>query len=143
MLLEGERVRAVDHVGTHPPFEGLIAALSKAYVQVAYDDPDAGYGGRTDTYFAGSGWRAWDGEKRWRLQVVRHCAWCEHDISGPGEAMPIMIARLPEVWENWQCTDRGGCELRMRAWDKALEAASAYPPVKYGPYPIAALEAAA
>jgi hypothetical protein len=43
-----------------------VTGTAGLYVQIAYDDP--GPPGRArDQFYAGSGWRAWDGELRWKL----------------------------------------------------------------------------
>jgi hypothetical protein len=76
----GQRVIVVEHDDrTREPrpggdrHPGTVLAVEGIYAQVCYDDPAAN-GGRPDAFYAGSGWRAWDGEFRWRLQrQVRAC----------------------------------------------------------------------
>lgn len=138
VLEPGDKIRSADHVGTCEPLPGKVLALAGIYVHVIYEEP-TGISG-IDIYYRESLWRAHDGDLRWRLELIRECPWCEHDISGPGEATPILYARLPQVNQNWQCTDLGGCERRQRALDEVIAASSFYPPVKYGPFPVAALE---
>lgn len=52
-------------------------------------------------------------------QEVRTCAWCESEISGAGEAMPVMYARVPVASDNWQCSDPLGCQARQDELDRA------------------------
>jgi len=68
----GQRVRAVDKVGCADPVPGTVAVLAGAYVTVEYDDPGimAHTPSGLDQFYADSGWRAWDGETRWRLEPV-------------------------------------------------------------------------
>jgi len=46
-----------------------VTGLEGAYVQVRYEDP-AVNGGKPDTYWQESLWRAWDGALSWRLEAV-------------------------------------------------------------------------
>ena len=69
----GDRVRVVEHdEETRQPrkggrdFPAEVTSTTSAYVYVGYDDP-AVHNGRMDCFYAESGWRAWDGELRWRL----------------------------------------------------------------------------
>lgn len=51
-------------------------------------------------------------------RMPRSCAWCEHDISGAGDAKPIMHARLPGPDDNWQCSDEAGCDARLAVLER-------------------------
>lgn len=53
-------------------------------------------------------------------EPARQCAWCDADISGPGEAMPLMYARLPGVAANWECAAIYHCYKRQVVMDIAL-----------------------
>ena len=59
-----ESTRAPRHDGQCYP--ATVTALEGIYVQVRYDS-EALNSGRPDSYYAESGWRAWDGCLRWRL----------------------------------------------------------------------------
>lgn len=136
-LEEGDAVVAIDHAGILAPVCGSVVKVAGMYVWVRYSGQDYGYGpGRADFYYRDSLWRA--GECRWRLHLARHCVWCEHDISGPGEAMPVFYTRQPGP-DNWQCTSWFSCTVRQNK----LDLACGMPPVpeKYR-MPIAELEAA-
>ena len=74
-------VAAVEHDdSTRQPREGgkvklaTVTQLGGIYVQVRYE------GGALDGFYAESGWRAWDGEFRWRLMPL--CSRCELPILG-------------------------------------------------------------
>jgi hypothetical protein len=69
----------------------------------------------------------------------RFCAWCEYDISGVGEAIPIMYARWGGPDDNWQCSDWPGCHKRLVVlWDR-----TGLPPVSDClRIPVAAIESA-
>ena len=58
----GDEVRVLDLVGVADPVHAVITGTEGAYIQVRYDT------GRTDQFYAESGWRAWDGELRWRIE---------------------------------------------------------------------------
>ena len=58
----GDEVRVLDLVGVADPVHAVITGTEGAYIRVRYDT------GRTDQFYADSGWRAWDGELRWRLE---------------------------------------------------------------------------
>lgn len=69
----GDRVRIVEHIdSTRQPRPGgkvipaTVTDLPGIYVMAL---PDEGHGVRVkpDQFYAESGWRAWDGEFRWRL----------------------------------------------------------------------------
>lgn len=69
----GDRVLVVEHNDqTRQPLEGgdihpgVCVAADGLYVQVRYDD-QALHSGRPDVFYKESGWRAWDGQFRWRL----------------------------------------------------------------------------
>lgn len=47
----------------------------------------------------------------------RTCAWCDFDISGTGEADPIMYARSGPASRNWQCADALACQARQDQLD--------------------------
>ena len=73
-------VAAVEHDdSTRQPREGgkvklaTVTQLGGIYVQVRYE------GGALDGFYAESGWRAWDGEFRWRL--VPLCC-CDEPVTG-------------------------------------------------------------
>jgi hypothetical protein len=51
------------------------------------------------------------------VTAQRFCAWCEDDISGVGEAIPIMYARWGGPDDNWQCSDWPGCRERQAILD--------------------------
>lgn len=65
----GQRVEATDKFKAAGPFPGTVDSLAGIYVLVRYDDPTL-MAGRLDQFYAESGWRAWDGEVRWRLRAV-------------------------------------------------------------------------
>lgn len=134
----GDQIRAIDQRGRHEPAAATVVHLTGWYIIVQYA-PDAVKrlgltSGYRDTYWRGSGWRAWDGELRWRLQEIRTCQWCEHDISGPGEAHPILYAG-----RGWKCANTGACIRRQ----DFLDAQSGMPPIAEAwRVPVAYLEAA-
>ena len=63
--------------------------------------------------------------------TARLCVWCEADISGPGEAFPVMYARAGGPDDNWQCSDAEACDQRQ---DRLLVQAGG-DPAKYGHRP--------
>lgn len=71
----GQAVTVVEHeADTAEPrtggrvFGAEVAELTGIYVLVRYTHPaPAGYKSRRDQFYAKSGWRAWDGQMRWRL----------------------------------------------------------------------------
>lgn len=70
----GQRVRAVQQQGPWGPagpYPGTVAEVTGAYVNVRYDDDSimAHTPSGLDTFWEDSGWRAWDGETRWRLEA--------------------------------------------------------------------------
>ena len=69
----GDRIRVVEHdEASGKPreggraFPGEVADTPGIYVLVNYDDRTV-YHGKRDQFYAESGWRAWDGQLRWRL----------------------------------------------------------------------------
>lgn len=50
-------------------FPAVVEALAGRYVIVRYDGPEV-FAGKADQFYAGSGWRAWDGLFCWRLMPV-------------------------------------------------------------------------
>ena len=72
----GDEVIAVEHDDqTRRPrpdgrrFPAHVVQEGGIYAQVRYDDGQLN-GGRHDAFYQESGWRAWDGEFRWRLEPV-------------------------------------------------------------------------
>jgi hypothetical protein len=70
----GSPCRVVEHdEQTREPKPGgivypaRVAEVTSMYVFAAYDDPEVYKRGRCDQFYADSGWRAWDGQLRWRL----------------------------------------------------------------------------
>ena len=71
---KGDRVTVVEHddAARRPrrggrEFPATVRVVMSSYVAVVYDDPSLTRHG-TDMFWAASGWRAWDGEFRWRLR---------------------------------------------------------------------------
>ena len=62
----GDEVRVLDLTGGCDPKVATVAALQGAYIIVRYERPTLGR--RVDQFYAESGWRAWDGELRWRIE---------------------------------------------------------------------------
>jgi hypothetical protein len=136
-----DRIRAIDQAGELPPVNGSVIQVSRFYVFVWYDRNDRirmGLPARAEAFYRDSGWQAWDSEDRWRLQLVRTCAWCGHDISGPGEAHPLMYARISGD-DNWNCADRNGCLRRQDILDAQYGMPSL---IEVWKFPVAMLEAA-
>jgi hypothetical protein len=48
-------------------YSARVTQVARLYVAVAYDDPELARDG-TGLFFAESGWRAFDGQFRWRLR---------------------------------------------------------------------------
>ena len=48
--------------------EATVADVAGIYVHVDYADRSVP-GGRRNVFYRDSGWRAWDGETRWRLAM--------------------------------------------------------------------------
>jgi hypothetical protein len=141
-LAVDDRVRAIDLTGAVAPLSASVIQVSRFYVFVWYDKADRErlhYPDKADMYYLDSGWRAWDGETRWRLQLIRTCAWCGHEISGPGEAHPVMYARNGPASGNWNCADRAACTRRQ---DELDAQAGMRPIAEIWRVPIAMLEAA-
>ena len=70
----GQPVKVTEQQDGSPRPGGIVypATIVKAegmYLHVAYDDPSV-FRGRPDLFYASTGWRAWDGELRWRLAPV-------------------------------------------------------------------------
>jgi hypothetical protein len=70
-LKAGDKVRVVEHDdATRLPAEGgrvlraEVIAADGTYVSVAYEN------GQGDTFWRESGWRAWDGGFRWRIEAL-------------------------------------------------------------------------
>lgn len=71
----GDRLIAVEHDdfnGGAPKANGrrylaTVVEVGPIYAAVRYDDPGV-FGGRKDTYYRESLWRAWDGALSWRLE---------------------------------------------------------------------------
>jgi len=107
-----EEVAAVEHAdSTRQPREGgkvklaTVTKLGGIYVQVRYE------GGALDGFYAESGWRAWDGEFRWRLMPL--CSRCELPILGT----PVEddCDPLHRKWCSGECrdaSDEGAYEQR-------------------------------
>jgi hypothetical protein len=49
-------------------FPVRIVTVGGTYTLVTYDDPALNRPGGPDMFYTESGWRAWDGELRWRLE---------------------------------------------------------------------------
>jgi hypothetical protein len=71
---EGMACRVVEHdESTRKPkpegrsFAARVDEVAGMYVMVTYDDPGVYRPGRRDAFYADGGWRAWDGQIRWRL----------------------------------------------------------------------------
>jgi hypothetical protein len=69
-----DRVTAVEHddADRRPrpggrTYGACVTQVTRLYVAVTYDDPERA-GSVTDLFYAESGWRAWDGQFRWRLR---------------------------------------------------------------------------
>ncbi len=147
-LKPGDPVRVVEHDDAsrlaRPGgriFGGEVASVTEVYVSIRYTSPAPRRRNRmaTDQFWRDSGWRAWDGEFRWRLEPGRLCAWCETDISAPGSASPVMYARASDPNANWQCMDIPGCQRRQ----DVLDSRAGLPPTPaFWRIPIAELEAA-
>jgi hypothetical protein len=59
-------------------FRARVVQEGGIYAQIRYDDGQLN-GGRHDVFYQESGWRAWDGEFRWRLAHLTdadRCATC-------------------------------------------------------------------
>jgi hypothetical protein len=75
----GEAVTVVEYgPGRRPRPDGLrftarVTGTAGRQVLIRYDDPAAA-GRQTDQFWAESGWRAWDGEQRWKLHHGRQSA---------------------------------------------------------------------
>jgi hypothetical protein len=57
-------------------FNATVTSAEGIYLAVRYNDDQQGLGvvgHRTGQFYAESGWRAWDGEFRWRLVPVCRC----------------------------------------------------------------------
>lgn len=65
-LTEGEPVLIVDCWGGSEPIPAMVSAISKLYVSVEFTT------GKRTNFYRESGWRAWDGEMRWRLTRPRN-----------------------------------------------------------------------
>lgn len=100
-------VAVVEHnPATRKPREGgkvhyaTITGIAGLYCQVRYDDPGA-FTGRRDTFWLESGWRTWDGMRRWRLVPV--CHRCEKPITG----IPVTAGDDPlgRQWCSGECLD--------------------------------------
>jgi len=70
----GDPVVVVEHdEATRTPREGgrrlpaRVVNVEGIYVQVGYEDRAVNQG-RPDVFYRDSGWRAWDGVMRWRLE---------------------------------------------------------------------------
>jgi hypothetical protein len=48
-------------------FPAKVEAAEGIYLQVRYADKSVN-GGKPDQFYTDSGWRAWDGDLRWRLE---------------------------------------------------------------------------
>lgn len=91
---------------TRKPREGgkvhyaTITGIAGQYCQVRYDDRLA-FAGRRDTFWLESGWRTWDGLRRWRLVPV--CHRCEKPITG----IPVTVGDDPlgRQWCRDECMD--------------------------------------
>lgn len=59
-----------------------VTGIAGQYCQVRYDDP-AAFTGRRDTFWLESGWRSWDGMRRWRLVPVCCRADCGKPVLDP------------------------------------------------------------
>lgn len=69
-IKDGDEVRVVEHDdSTRQPKPGgdvlqaKVVKVSEAYVFVRLGD------GESDAFWRETGWRAWDGEMRWRLEL--------------------------------------------------------------------------
>lgn len=61
---EGTRLRKPGGLA----YPATVAEASGHYIHVNYDDRAVNRGAR-DVFYRESGWRAWDGEMRWRLEA--------------------------------------------------------------------------
>lgn len=141
-LREDDRVRAVDVTGAIAPLNGTVIKVSAFYAIIWYDLADRErihWGDKADGYYLSSGWRAWDGEMRWRLQLIRLCWRCKHDISGPGQAHPALWKAMERGETAWQCGDEIACIARQDDIDEQL---GLEPLDGIWDWPIAMLEAA-
>jgi hypothetical protein len=142
LLAVDDRIRAIDLTGEAEPVSGTVIQVSRYFAFVWYDPADReriGYPARADMYYLDSRLCARDGDAHWQLQTVRTCAWCGHDISGPGEAHPLMYARIAQASDNWNCADRDACARRQDALDVQ---AGMRPLAEIWRSPVAMLEAA-
>jgi hypothetical protein len=137
-----DRIRAIDHTGTTAPINGSVIQVSRFYVFVWYDPADRQrlhLPDKADMYYLDSGWRAWDGETRWRLQVVRACWRCGQDLSAPGQAHPALWRAAERGKTAWECGDLAACAGRQDDADAAL---GLEPLAGVWSFPVAMLEAA-
>jgi hypothetical protein len=141
-LAVDDRIRAIDLTCETEPVSGSVIQVSRYFAFVWYDKADReriGYPDRADMYYLDSGLCAREGDEHWQLQLIRLCAWCDHDISGPGEAHPLMFARIDQANDNWNCADRAACARRQ----DVLDARAGMPPISQAwRFPVAMLEAA-
>lgn len=73
-FLPGDDVLVTEHRDGVPRkggrrFRAKVTEITGIYALIAYADP-AATSRKTDQFYAESGWRAWDGELRWRLMPV-------------------------------------------------------------------------
>lgn len=73
-LSVGDQVTVVEHdQNTREPLElgarypAKVMKVEGLYVQLRYDNPRIN-SNNPDVFYAESGWRAWDGQLRWRIE---------------------------------------------------------------------------